>query len=239
VYSLRAKRDAPFVSMPLRWEEVEATARSGHADALLFSPQTAIERVQKIGDLFEPVLTLEQTIPRELLRELGFAASIPAPQPVKLVVASAPARVPRSSGQGGRQLFVIHRRTKEVELAIEVNGEFRTFLLSSLPVKKKQAVRATSGDPARLSYLTEESGAVGIVWDLGTYEIVEGSYAKGDLLMYLSGRKLQGEWSLRRLESGRWECMNRGGRRIDRSDASALAGLLPAAPAGRRTRRAS
>jgi bifunctional non-homologous end joining protein LigD len=239
VYSLRAKRDAPFVSMPLRWEEVEATARSGHADALLFSPQTAIERVQKIGDLFEPVLTLEQTIPRELLRELGFAASIPAPRPVTLAVAAAPPRIPRSSGQGGRQLFVLHRRTTEVELAIEVNGEFRTFLLSSLPVKKKQAVRATSGNATRLSHLTDESGAVGIVLDLGTYEIVEGSYAKGDLLIYLSGRKLQGGWSLRRLESGRWECVNQGGRRMDSSDTSALAGLLPAAPARPRTRRAS
>src|SRR5947209_13147443 len=57
VYSLRAKRERPFVSMPVSWEEVEA------ADDLDFDPDAAIARLKKSGDLFAPVLRLKQTIP--------------------------------------------------------------------------------------------------------------------------------------------------------------------------------
>ena len=57
VYSLRAKRERPFVSMPVTWEEVEA------ADDLHFDPDAAVARLKKIGDLFAPVLRLKQTIP--------------------------------------------------------------------------------------------------------------------------------------------------------------------------------
>ena len=111
--------------------------------------------------------------------------------------------------------------------------------MASMPVRKNQKASAESRGAASVGYLTEESTRAGVVWDLGTYEVVEGSYSKGHVLVYISGRKLRGEWSLRRLNDGRWECVNRGGRLIDSSDASALAGLLPALSAQKRTRRAS
>jgi hypothetical protein len=38
-----------------------------------------------------------------------------------------------------------------------------------------------------------------MVWDLGTYEIMEGNYYDGHLDIFLRGRKLKGEWQLRRL----------------------------------------
>jgi bifunctional non-homologous end joining protein LigD len=59
-YSLRAK-DRPMVSTPLDWKEVEACAK-GKKD-MQFDAQTIIERVKKVGDLFEPVLTLKQKLP--------------------------------------------------------------------------------------------------------------------------------------------------------------------------------
>jgi bifunctional non-homologous end joining protein LigD len=57
VYSLRAK-DTPTVSTPVAWEEVEK------ADDLRFEQDEVLERVARDGDLFAPVLTLTQELPR-------------------------------------------------------------------------------------------------------------------------------------------------------------------------------
>jgi bifunctional non-homologous end joining protein LigD len=58
VYSLRA-RERPTVSTPLSWDEVEA----GDADALVFETDDVLARVEELGDLFAPVLELEQRLP--------------------------------------------------------------------------------------------------------------------------------------------------------------------------------
>lgn len=63
VYSLRAK-DTPTVSTPITWDEVEATKKSKDPDDLKFSYADALERVDKHGDLFAPVLTRQQTLPK-------------------------------------------------------------------------------------------------------------------------------------------------------------------------------
>jgi bifunctional non-homologous end joining protein LigD len=63
VYSLRA-REHPTVSMPVRWSEVERTVKRGDAEHLRFEIKAAIKRVEKEGDLFEPVLKLRQKLPR-------------------------------------------------------------------------------------------------------------------------------------------------------------------------------
>ena len=62
VYSLRA-REHPTVSTPLRWEEVEHIAATGEAAAFRFEAPAVLERVEKIGDLFAPVLELKQELP--------------------------------------------------------------------------------------------------------------------------------------------------------------------------------
>ena len=62
VYSLRA-REHPTASTPVRWEEVEATAESGKAEELRFTAGQVLERVDEHGDLFAPVLELEQDLP--------------------------------------------------------------------------------------------------------------------------------------------------------------------------------
>jgi bifunctional non-homologous end joining protein LigD len=62
-YSLRAKRERPTVSLPFEWDELRAAAESGDPDALLASPQAALDRVDARGDTFAPVLSLIQTLP--------------------------------------------------------------------------------------------------------------------------------------------------------------------------------
>src|SRR3954462_12464287 len=39
-------------------------------------------------------------------------------------------------------------------------------------------------------------GGTVMVWDIGTYEIIEGNYYKGRLQIYVTGKKLKGEWLL-------------------------------------------
>ena len=62
-YSLRA-RELPTVSTPLRWHEVETAARQGRAALLQFQAPAVVDRVERLGDLFEPVLSMEQRLPR-------------------------------------------------------------------------------------------------------------------------------------------------------------------------------
>ena len=62
VYSLRAKAQ-PTVSTPVTWDEVEACAETGDASMLVFTSDDVLDRVGRMGDLFEPVLTLHQELP--------------------------------------------------------------------------------------------------------------------------------------------------------------------------------
>jgi bifunctional non-homologous end joining protein LigD len=62
VYSLRA-RERPTVSTPISWDEVEAVLGSGDPEDLAFTSDEVLARVAERGDLFAPVLELEQELP--------------------------------------------------------------------------------------------------------------------------------------------------------------------------------
>ena len=68
VYSLRAK-DHPTVSTPITWDEVAAALKRKNGKQLKFEAGDVLKRVQKRGDLFAPVLTLKQKLPK--LESLG------------------------------------------------------------------------------------------------------------------------------------------------------------------------
>jgi bifunctional non-homologous end joining protein LigD len=61
VYSLRAK-EQPTVSTPVTWEEVAAGWKK--KKPLSFTYDETLKRVEKLGDLFAPVLTLKQKLPK-------------------------------------------------------------------------------------------------------------------------------------------------------------------------------
>ncbi|HYF51471.1 MAG TPA: non-homologous end-joining DNA ligase [Planctomycetota bacterium] len=63
VYSLRAK-ERPTASTPVTWDEVFAALKHKNASRLAFESDEVLQRVQKHGDLFEPVLKLKQKLPR-------------------------------------------------------------------------------------------------------------------------------------------------------------------------------
>jgi bifunctional non-homologous end joining protein LigD len=60
VYSVRPKEGAP-VSTPLRWEEV-----TDDLDPAAFTMEVVLGRVERDGDLFEPVLATRQRLDRAL-----------------------------------------------------------------------------------------------------------------------------------------------------------------------------
>jgi bifunctional non-homologous end joining protein LigD len=62
VYSLRAK-ERPTVSTPVTWDEVESCLTKRNPDLLAFDSAQTLQRVEKMGDLFEPVLKLKQKLP--------------------------------------------------------------------------------------------------------------------------------------------------------------------------------
>src|SRR5262249_20097126 len=75
----------PTVSTPVSWQEVEQCLHEKNPDLLVFTSEQVLQRVEKMGDVFDPVLRLKQKLPA--LEELD----VPS-------VEHAPVRVPKSRG---------------------------------------------------------------------------------------------------------------------------------------------
>ncbi len=63
VYSLRAK-ELPTVSTPITWKEVEDALNKKDPQLLAFSSDQVLKRVDKFGDLFDPINALKQKLPK-------------------------------------------------------------------------------------------------------------------------------------------------------------------------------
>jgi bifunctional non-homologous end joining protein LigD len=63
-YSLRAK-ERPTISTPVEWDEVKSALKKKDAERLVFLSDQVLDRVEKHGDLFAPVLTLKQKLPKD------------------------------------------------------------------------------------------------------------------------------------------------------------------------------
>ena len=81
VYSLRA-RERPTVSTPVTWSEVEECLKKEDPEQLIFVSDEVVKRVDKMGDLFEPVLKLEQKLPDvAALERAGSAEALSGKKP--------------------------------------------------------------------------------------------------------------------------------------------------------------
>jgi len=94
VYSLRA-RERPTVSTPVTWDEVEQALKKKNADMLVFEAGQVIARVEKMGDLFQPLLTLKQKLP-------DLAEDNPAPRQRGIDIAASAEKTRASAGRAAR-----------------------------------------------------------------------------------------------------------------------------------------
>jgi bifunctional non-homologous end joining protein LigD len=70
VYSLRAK-ERPYVSLPVTWEELKRALEKADPASLYMEADEVLKRIEKVGDLFEPLLELKQKIPAGYEKKLS------------------------------------------------------------------------------------------------------------------------------------------------------------------------
>jgi bifunctional non-homologous end joining protein LigD len=63
-YTLRARAE-PTVSTPVTWEELETSLKKRDTKRVSFTAPQVLERIERLGDLFEPVLMLKQRLPKQ------------------------------------------------------------------------------------------------------------------------------------------------------------------------------
>jgi bifunctional non-homologous end joining protein LigD len=214
VYSLRAKANRPFVAMPVSWSELEKALKQRDADALFFEPQAALKRLKKVGDLFAPLLKLQQTLPQAFLDLMdGSETDENALEAYRrkrdfTKTTEPPPSVRRASRQGSRRLFVIQKHAAShlhYDLRLEMDGVLKSWAVPKGPpydLNERRLAMATEDHPmdyARFEGIIpkgEYGGGTVMVWDIGTYELIDGNYWKGKLHVSFNGKKLKGEWVL-------------------------------------------
>lgn len=242
VYSLRAKTHRPYVSLPVTWDEISDALESNDAEALFFTPEEAIKRVEDAGDLFKPVLTKVQKFSGELQRyfrqqraqrsQRGSAALKPYAAKRDFQKTAEPKPIAaQSSRQGSRRRFVIQKHAAShlhYDFRLEMHDVLKSWSIPKGPPFKKDERRlAMPTEDHPIDYLDFEGiipkgqygGGTVMVWDLGTYELIEGNYYKGFLRFYLNGAKLKGEWTLTRFavaddetdKRDKWHLIKTGG----------------------------
>jgi bifunctional non-homologous end joining protein LigD len=219
VYSLRAKRHRPFVSMPVGWRELEATIKTRNIGSLYFEPATAFARLKRIGDLFAPVLKLKQKLPEQFaalapgkrLNRPSSLAEYESKRDFAHTHEPAP-NVPRRSRQGSRRRFVVQKHAAShlhYDLRLEMHDVLKSWAVpKGIPLKQGETHSAFETEDHPINYLEfegtipegEYGGGTMMVWDIGTYEVMEGNYWKGELSIFLNGKKLKGAWNLRRTD---------------------------------------
>lgn len=188
VYSLRAKRHHPYVSLPVTWDELQEAEQAKDPKRLYFEAGDAIRRFSGVGDLFSPVLSLRQQLPETFTRQLGgsrTARTKPVHKP--------PARM-RPSAQGSRRRFLLRDARGNQELLLESEGAFHRWTLPrGLPKRAGQSLPVERGEKLpenSVQKLLRESR------DHGVWELILGSAAKGWMDLFLAGERLRGEWIL-------------------------------------------
>ena len=228
VYSLRAKTYRPYVSLPITWDELTAALNSKDADGLFFTPEEAIERVKKLGDLFKPVQTQVQRFSGELRRyfqqqreqtsKRSSAALKPYAQKRDFQKTAEPKPVAaRRSTQGSRRRFVVQKHAAShlhYDFRLEMHDVLKSWSVPKGPPFLKDERRlAMPTEDHPIDYLEFEGiipkgqygGGTVMVWDIGTYELIEGNYYKGFLRFHLNGTKLKGEWTMSRIAGAKDE----------------------------------
>jgi bifunctional non-homologous end joining protein LigD len=220
VYSLRGKHDEPFVSAPVTWAELARAAKAKDSTALFFSPAETLSRVEKLGDLFEPLLTKKQKLPVTAGNGLPDAKPKSRGSLARYAekrdftrTAEPGAALPRRSAQGSQRRFVIQKHAAShlhYDFRLEMGDTLKSWAIpKGLPYELGVKRSAFQVEDHPIDYLSFEGtipkgqygGGTVMVWDIGTYEVIDGNWQRGDLKLWLSGKKLRGEWHIFRIKS--------------------------------------
>jgi bifunctional non-homologous end joining protein LigD len=217
VYSLRAKVDQPFVAMPVDWDDLITVLEKGKRDELFFTPADALARVRASGDLFAPLLKLKQKLPAPFLKLMSNRAhdavradTLEAYRQKRdfTKTSEPPPSIPRPRSQGSSKLFVIQKHAASrlhYDFRLEMDGTLKSWAVPKGPpyeLGERRLAMATEDHPMEYAQFEgtiprgEYGGGTVMVWDIGTYELMDGDYAKGKLHFFLNGKKLKGEWVL-------------------------------------------
>jgi bifunctional non-homologous end joining protein LigD len=170
VYSLRAKEQRPFVSMPVTWEELADAGKRNKLDPLYFDPKAALVRLEEMGDLFADVLKLEQSVPPNLAeaieqqnKRVGRTAKQLREYSRKRdfsVTAEPAAAVPRRSAQGSRRRFVIQKHAAShlhYDFRLEIHGVLKSWAVpKGVPTEPGVRRLASATEDHPLEYLDFE-----------------------------------------------------------------------------------
>jgi bifunctional non-homologous end joining protein LigD len=208
VYSMRGKRETPFISTPVTWAELKRLRRP---ETLSFDPKGALRRLKKRGDLFAPLLALKQELPSH------FTGARAGKAPAALAAYSAkrdfsrtrePTPATTTTPATGKPRFVVQKHAASrlhYDLRLEMDGTLKSWAVpKGLPreLHVKRSAFAVEDHP--LGYLDFEGtipkgqygGGTVMVWDIGTYELLGGAYDDGNLKVRFAGKKLRGDWHL-------------------------------------------
>jgi bifunctional non-homologous end joining protein LigD len=236
VYSLRGKTHRPYVSLPVTWEEISGALKGNDAEALFFTPEEAIERVEVAGDLFKPILTKVQKFSGELRRYFKQQRAQRSQRGSSALKTYAEKRDFQKTAEpkpaaARSSRFVIQKHAAShlhYDFRLEMHDVLKSWSIPKGPPFKEDERRlAMPTEDHPIDYLDFEGiipkgqygGGTVMVWDLGTYELIEGNYYKGFLRFYLNGAKLKGEWTMTRFavandetdKRDKWHLIKTGG----------------------------
>ena len=198
--------------MPVSWDELKRAVRSRSKKSLFFTPKAAIARLRKRGDLFAPVLTLKQALPKAFARQPEPLERYGEKRDFTQTREPRPA-VPAAAKSPGGGRFVIQKHAAShlhYDFRLEMGGTLKSWAIpKGVPTELGMKRAAFQVEDHPLGYLKFEGtipkgqygGGTVMVWDIGTYRLLGGSHAEGNLKLMLSGKKLKGEWHMFRIRS--------------------------------------
>lgn len=232
VYSLRA-RSRPTVSMPVHWREVEEAVERKDAGPLIYTADEALARLEQEGDIFEPVLTLQQSLPASVPKTPASPTSAKTAVGEETLAAYRRKRdfsatpepiAGRDQAEEG-SLFVIQKhaaRRLHYDLRLEVEGVLKSWSVprgpSSNPADRRLAVQV---EDHPLSYHDFEGvipkGQYGAgrvtLWDHGSYRNITDdpnhptpmaqAIEDGKVEVFFAGEKIKGRYALIQMQGPR------------------------------------
>lgn len=229
VYSLRAAHATPFVSAPVTFEELERAVRKNDPDSLFFQPHEVLARAEKHGDLFEQLPKLKCKLPKDLSAvaepSAGGVSRSRDRKGTGITAYNAKRDFTKTKEPPGNSaplkkesedpMFVIQKHEASrlhYDFRLEMEGVLRSWAIpKGIPTTHEDKRLAMHVEDHPMSYARFEGiipkgnygGGTVMVWDIGTYSVKDGdpvrAYHAGKISMTLSGKKLNGEWTLFRL----------------------------------------